>query len=42
MITLIVITVVAWTLIRVVQFVTRLWRGADAADSTRIGVVEAA
>ena len=42
MITLIVIIVVAWTLIRIVQFVTRLWRGADAADYPRIGVVEAA
>ena len=42
MITLIVIIVVAWTLIRIAQFVTRLWRGADAADSQRIGVVEAA
>lgn len=42
MITLIVIIVVAWTLIRIVQFVTRLWRGADAAGSPRIGVVEPA
>ena len=42
MITLIVIIVVAWTVIRIVQFVTRLWRGADAADSPRIGVVAAA
>jgi ABC-type cobalt transport system substrate-binding protein len=42
LITLIVIIVVAWALIRIVQFVTRLWRGADAAGSARIGVVEAA
>jgi hypothetical protein len=42
MITLIVIIVVAWALIRIVQFVTRLWRGADAAGSPRIGVVETA
>ena len=42
MITLFVIIVVVWTLIRIVQFVSRLWRGADAAGSARIGVVEAA
>ena len=42
MITLIVIIVVAWTVIRIVQFVTRLWRGADAADSHRIGVAGSA
>jgi hypothetical protein len=42
MITLIVIIVVVWALIRIVQFVTRLWRGADAAGSASIGVVEAA
>ena len=41
MITLIVIIVVAWTLIRIVQFVTRLWRGADAAGSARIDAVGA-
>ena len=41
MITLIVIIVVAWTLIRIVQFVTRLWRGADAAGSARIEAVGA-
>ena len=42
MITLVVIIVVVWTVVRIVQFVTRLWRGADAAGSARIGVVEAA
>jgi len=42
MITLIVVIVVVWTLIRIVQFVTRLWRPADAASSPRIGVVAAA
>jgi hypothetical protein len=42
MITLIVIIVVAWTLIRIVQFVTRLWRSADAAGSPRIGITTAA
>ena len=42
MITLIVIIVVAWTLIRIVQLVTRLWRGADAAGPARIGVDAAA
>lgn len=42
MITLIVIVVVVWTLVRIVQFVARLWSGADAAGSPRIGVVAAA
>jgi hypothetical protein len=42
MITLIVTIVVVWTLIRLVQFVSRLWRRADAAGSPRIGVVAAA
>ena len=42
MITLIVIIVVAWALIRIVQFVTRLWRGTDAAGPARIGVDAAA
>ena len=42
MIALFVIIVVVWTPIRIVQFVSRLWRGADAAGSARIGVVEAA
>jgi len=42
MITLIVAIVVVWTLIRIVQFVTGLWRSADAAGSPRIGVVAAA
>jgi hypothetical protein len=39
MITLMIITVVIWTLVRTVQFVGRLWRLADAP---RIGVVAAA
>jgi hypothetical protein len=38
MITLVVIIVVVWTLVRIVQFVTRLWRGSDAASPARIGV----
>jgi ABC-type cobalt transport system substrate-binding protein len=42
MITLIVTIVVVWTVIRIVQFVTRLWSGADAAGSPRIGVIAAA
>ena len=42
MITLIVTIVVVWTIIRIVQFVTRLWRAADAAGSARIGVGAAA
>ena len=39
MITSIVTTVVVWTLIRIVQFVTRLWRIADAEIFPRVGVV---
>lgn len=42
MITLIVAIVVVWTIIRIVQFVNRLWSGADAAGTPRIGVVAAA
>jgi hypothetical protein len=42
MITLIVVIVVVWTLVRIVQFVTRLWGGADAAGPARIGVDAAA
>jgi hypothetical protein len=42
MITLFVIIVVVWTLIRIVQFVSRLWRPVDAAGPPRIGVVAAA
>ena len=42
MITLIIITVVIWTLIRTLQFVVQLWRLADGAISPRIGVVAAA
>jgi hypothetical protein len=42
MITSIFTTVVVWTLIRIVQFVTRLWRIADAEISRRVGVIAAA
>jgi hypothetical protein len=42
MITLVVIIVVVWTLVRIVQFVTRLWRGTDATSPARIGVDAAA
>jgi hypothetical protein len=42
MIKLFSITVVIWTLIRIVQFVTQLWRRADAAGSAGIGAVAAA
>ena len=42
MITLVVIIVMIWTVVRIVQFVTRLWRGADAASPARIGVDAAA
>jgi hypothetical protein len=42
MITLVVIIVVVWTLVRIVQFVTQLWRGTDAAGPARIGVDAAA
>ena len=42
MITLIVIIVVVWTLIRLVQFVTQLWRGTDAKGGARIAVAAAA
>ena len=42
MITLFVIIVVVWTLIRIVQFVSGLWRSVDAAGAPRIGVVVAA
>jgi hypothetical protein len=36
MITLILIIVVVWTLIRIVQFGSYLWRLANAAGSSRI------
>lgn len=39
MITLLVIILVIWSLVRIVQFVSRLWRPVDAAGSPRIGVV---
>jgi hypothetical protein len=42
MITLIVTIVVVWIVIRMVQFVTRLWSGADAAGSPWIGGAAAA
>jgi hypothetical protein len=42
MITSIVTIVVVCTLIRIVQFVTRLWTLANAADSPRISAVAAA
>jgi hypothetical protein len=42
MITSIVTTVVVWTLIRIVQFLTRLWRIADAASSPRVRFIAAA
>jgi hypothetical protein len=42
LITLIVIIVFVWTIIRVAQFVNRLWRGTDATSSARIGVAAAA
>jgi hypothetical protein len=42
MITLFVIIIVVWTVIRIVQFVRRLWRPVDAARSPRIGVFAAA
>ena len=42
MLTLMMITIVIWTLIRTLQFVIQLWRLADGAGSPRIGVVTAA
>jgi hypothetical protein len=39
MITSIVTTVVVWTLIRIVQFATRLWMLANAAGSPRISAL---
>ena len=42
MMTLLMITVVIWTLIRTLQFVIQLWRLADGASSPRIGVVAGA
>ena len=41
LITLIVIIVFVWTIIRVVQFENRVWRGTDATSSARIGVAAA-
>jgi len=42
MITSIVTTVVVWTLIRIVQFVSQLWTLVNAAGSARVGVIAAA
>jgi hypothetical protein len=42
MITSIVTSVVVWTLIRIVQFVSQLWTLANAARSPRAGVASAA
>jgi hypothetical protein len=42
MTTLIVIMVVVWALIRIVQFGSYLWRLANAAGSSRIGIAAAA
>jgi hypothetical protein len=42
MITLIIIAVAIWTVIRIVQLMSQLWRPADAAGYPRIGVVAAA
>jgi len=42
MITSIVTTVVVWTLIRIVQFVTLLWRIADAEISPTVRAVATA
>jgi hypothetical protein len=42
MITSIVTTVVVWTLIRIVQFVSQLWTLANAAGSPRIRFIAAA
>jgi hypothetical protein len=42
MITRTVITVVGWTVIRIVQFVNRLWGPADGEISKRVGSTAAA
>ena len=41
MITSIVTSVVVWTLIRIVQFVSQLWTLANAAGSPRISALAA-
>jgi hypothetical protein len=41
MITSIVTTIVFWTFIRIVQFVSQLWTLANAAGSTRIRALAA-
>jgi hypothetical protein len=42
MITSIVTSVVVWTLIRIVQFVSQLWTLANAARSPRISAITTA
>jgi len=42
MITSIVTSVVIWTLIRIVQFVSQLWRLANAARTPRISAIATA
>jgi hypothetical protein len=42
MITLIMLTIVIWTFIRTLQFGSYLWRLANAAGSSRIGIAAAA
>ncbi len=42
MITSIFTTVVGWTLVRIVQFVSQLWTLANAAGSPRVRVIAAA
>jgi hypothetical protein len=42
LITLIVIIVFVWTIIRIVRFVNQLWSNTDATGSARIGVATAA
>jgi hypothetical protein len=42
MVSSIVTTVVIWTLIRIVQFVTQLWTLANAARSPRISAIATA
>jgi hypothetical protein len=42
MITLIVTSVVVWTLIGIVQFVSQLWTLANAARSPRISAIATA
>jgi hypothetical protein len=39
MLTLFVIVVVVWTVIRIMQLASRLWRSVDDSDTSRIGAV---